>query len=290
MKTIETKIIIQLLLLLLFIVVTACSSRTDEPTVNDDATIIYPAKQTDDISAKISFCRRIDNKTGELSGEGLIFSMIENGILYAVADIENQNKHLQNGLMFHIDWIGPDGKSFFCKQIEVPPGDSTSSINSSVSIAPEKRDAGEYLFRLYYFRELIAEKKFKLLPALIVTPAVIEDLAPHITLYRKKSKKTGKLIGKGTVFEIKNKRKVRATVELKNRFAFGDQELIFHIHWIGPDGESFYHKRYDLYPFDSSSTINSSITISPDKRLPGDYRFQLLLFSKLVAEQKFELQ
>ncbi len=122
MKTTETKIIIQLLLLLLFIVVTACISRTDDPTIGGDASIIYPSKQTDAILAKISFCRRIDNETGELSDEGLIFLMIENGILYVVADIENQNKHLQNGLMPHIDLIGSNGKSFFFNKLKFPQG------------------------------------------------------------------------------------------------------------------------------------------------------------------------
>jgi hypothetical protein len=270
-------------------IVAGCTSRIDEPAIGEGSTIIYPAKQTGDILAKVSFCRKINYKTGELYGEGSDFSMIENGILYAVTDIENQYRHLQNGLMFHLDWIGPNGKSVFCKQIEIPPGDSSSTINSSISISPEKREAGEYLFRVYYFRELIAEKRFKLLPALIVTPATTEALAPQITLYRKISKKTGKLIGEGTVFKMKKKRRVRAKVEFKDRFAFGDRELMFRINWTGPDGESIYRKRYDFYPGDSLSTINSSITISPDKRLPGTYNFQLLLFNKLIAEQTFEL-
>ncbi len=95
---------------------------------------------------------------------------------------------------------------------------------------------------------MIAEKKFKLLPALIVTPAVIEDRAPHKLLYRKKSKKTGKLIGEGPVFEIKNKQRVRASVELMNRFGFADYELISHIYWIGPDSGSFYRKRTIFIP------------------------------------------
>jgi len=103
------------------------------------------------------------------------------------------------------------------------------------------------------------------------------------------SKKTGKLIGEGSSFKIKAKRKVRASIELKNRFAFGDQELMFHIDWIGPDGESIYRKRYDLYPTDSTSTIKSTISISPKKRQAGDYKFQLFLFNELIAEKPFEL-
>jgi hypothetical protein len=290
MKKIKSKILLLLLLPTLVLLLTDCSSRIDEPIIADEETIIYPAKQADEIVAKISFCRRIDKKSDEVMGEGQVFSLIEDGVLYAVADIENQYKHLGNGLMFHCDWIAKDGKSLFCKQIEISPGDSNSSINSSISISPEKREAGEYYFKLYYFRELIAEKKFELLPALTVTPEVADELAPEITLYRAVSKSTGKLIGEGSVFEIKDKRNVRASVELKNRFAFGDQELMFHIDWIGPDGESIYRKRLDLYPTDSTSIIESSISISPDKRQAGNYKFQLLLFNTLIAEQPFELQ
>jgi len=289
MKKIKAKTKFLVLIPALLLLLAGCSSRIDGPVVGDDATITYPAKQSEDISATISFCRRIDKKTGEGIGEGLVFSMIESAVLYAVTDFENQYKHLANGLMFHYDWIGPNGKSLFCKQIEVPPGDSTSSITSSISISPEKREAGEYNFKLYYFRELIAEKSFTLLPELLVTPEVAKELAPEITLYRKVSKKTGKLIGEGSIFKMKSKRKVRAAIEIKNRFAFGEQELMFHIEWIGPGGESIYRKRYDFYPVDSTSIIESSISISPDKRLAGDYKFQLLLFNKLIAEQTFEL-
>jgi hypothetical protein len=104
------------------------------------------------------------------------------------------------------------------------------------------------------------------------------------------SKKTGKLIGEGSTFKMKAKRNVRASIELKNRFAFGDQELMFHIEWIGPAGESIYRKRYDLYPYDSTSTIESSISIAPDKRQAGNYIVQLLLFNELIAEKPFELK
>jgi hypothetical protein len=290
MKTLKSTSIILFLIPFLFILVFGCSGRIEEPVLGEDATIVYPPKQDDDVFAKINFSRRIDDKTARLIGEGTVFSMIEDGILYAVADIVNQKKHLETGLMFHLEWIGPDGTSVFCKKVDGFPDDSTSSLISSISISPEKRISGEYLFRVYYFRELIAEKQFTLLPALIVTPAIAESLAPQITLYRYVSKKTGELIGEGTVFEIKQKGWVRANVKLNQRFALGEQELIFRINWLGPAGESIYSKRYDLFPGDSSSTISSSISISPDNRVPGEYSFQLLLFDKLIAEQDFELR
>jgi len=284
-------IIINLLLTpALFILLFGCSSRIDDPAVEHSATIVYPAKQADDIYAEINLCRRIDNKTGKLSGEGAVFSLIENGVMYAVINLENQHKHVNTGLMFHCDWIGPDGKSLFCKKIEIASGDSISSINSSISISPEKREAGNYFVKLYYFRELIAEKQFSLLPELIVTPQGIDKLAPKISLYRAVNKKTGKLIGEGTEFKMKAGRKVRANIELKNRYAFGEQELDFHIEWHGPEGESFFRKRYDLFPGDTSTTIKSAISISPKKRQAGEYKVLLLLFNTPIAAQTFILK
>ncbi len=279
-----------LILIAALFLFSGCSSRIDEPIVEENATIIYPPKQEGDITAKINFCRRINKKTGEAIGEGVVFSMIEDGVLYSVTNFYNHTKHIDNGLVFHYSWIGPNGKSLFSKQIEIPAGDSTASITSSTSISPEKREAGEYTFKLYYFRELIAEKHFTLLPALHEDREVVKKLAPEITLYRLVSKKTGKLVGEGTLFKRKAKRKVRAAIDLQNRFAFGEQELMFHIQWRGPEGDTIFRKRYDFYPADSSSTIKSSISISPEKRQAGDYNFQLLLFNKVIAEQPFELE
>ena len=274
--------------LITLMILAGCSSRVETPVVTAGSTITYPAKKAGDISANITFCRKLNKVDGGQIGAGTVFSIMENAKVYAVVDLENHFNLIDRDLMFHLDWIGPNGRSFYRKQINLSPGDTATVINSSVSISPEKRQAGEYSFRVYYFRELIAEKKFELLPELIITPSMAEELAPHITLYRKTSKKTGKLIGEGTIFTIKKKRRVRALINLGNRFAFNNSDLIFHLDWIGPDGKSVYRKQIGLYPDDSTSTIKSSISI--DKKLPGKYSFQLFLSGQLIAEKEFELQ
>jgi hypothetical protein len=266
------------------------SSRIETPVIDGGSTIVYPGKKADDISAKITLCRKFDKKTGEPLGAGTVFSVRENANLQAVVNLENHFNYFDGNLMFHLDWIGPNGRSIYRKQLILSPGGGDSTIKTSISISPEKRQPGEYSFRIYYFRELIAEKKFELRPEFIVTPSVAEELAPQITLYRKVSKKTGKLIGEGTVFTMKDKRRLRAKIDLTNRFAFSGQEMMFHIDWIGPDGNSVYKKRFDLYPEDSASTIKSSISISPNKRQRGEYSLRLLLFNQTIAEKKFELR
>jgi len=205
-------------------------------------------------------------------------------------DLENHFAYGDRELMFHLDWIGDNGKSFYRKQIDISPDDSSSTINTSISIPPDRRQPGNYILRIYLFRELIAEKKFELIPESQDITSMIEKLNAKITLYRKMSKKTGKLIGEGDIFTIKKKRKVRAIIDLEDRFVFGDRELEFQIDWMEENGKSIYQKQIDLYPDDSSSTIKSSISISPGKRQAGNYILQIFLFNKLIAEKKFELR
>lgn len=290
MKKPGTYFNLTLLIAVALLLITGCSTRQDTPFTEDDLTIVFPSKKADDVSVSITLCRKADKDTDERIGEGTVFSILENAVVRAYVDIENRYAYGDRELMFHLDWIGPDESSFYLKQIIIPPHDSAPTINSSISISPEIRDPGAYSLKVYFFRELIAEKKFEILPELEVDLADENALSATIILYRKESKKTGKRIGEGTTFTIKKKEQVRALIELENRFFYGEQELIFKIDWIGPDGASFYDKRINLFPGDSTSSLTSSVSISPGKREPGEYILRISLFEKVIAEQKFELQ
>ena len=274
----------------MLLILTGCSSRIETPVTEADSTIVYPAKNADGIAAKITLFRKMNKKTGKLIGEGTVFTIREKEKIRALIELENRFVYGDRELMFHLDWIGDNGKSFYRKQIDFSPNDSSSTIKTSISIPPDRRQPGNYILRIYLFRELIAEKKFELIPESQIILSKDEEIKAGITLYRRISKKTGKMLGKGTVFTIKKKAKVRALIDLENRFAYGDRELIFHLDWIGEDGKSFYRKGIDLYPDDSSSTIKSSISISPGKRQAGNCILQIFLFNKLIAEKKFELR
>jgi uncharacterized protein YcfL len=106
-----------------------------------------------------------------------------------------------------------------------------------------------------------------------------------ITFYRKESKKTGKRIGEGQRFALKQKRKLRALVELQNH---GNQEVMLHLEWIGPKQKTFLSKQLQLLPGDTAA-IQSSISISPAKRKAGKYKLRVYLFRELIAEKEFEL-
>jgi hypothetical protein len=267
-----------------------CSSRSEVPVALADSTITYPAKIADDISAKITLCRNISRKTGKQMGVGTLFTIRENESVRAIVDLKNIFKTSNRELMFHLDWINENGNSVFLKRIDLSPDDSSFTLISSLSISPEKRQPGEYNFRVYLFRELIAEKKFKLRPEYQYTSSDVDNILKKITLCRTIDKETGAPIGVDSVFITKENGKVRAIADLNNLEIFGDRELKFSFDWIDENGKSFFRKEVDLTPDDSSSTISSSIPISPNEKQPGKYILRLCFFDDLIAEKKFELR
>jgi hypothetical protein len=263
----------------------SCSERLAEPVVMPDSTIVYPAKDSNDISAKITFSRFFGQKTGRQWGIASVFPVKEDENVYAVIDLENRLKNVDRELMFHLDWLRPDGQSVYRKEIILPAGDSTMTLESSVSSSPESRLPGKYSLRIYLFRELMAEKYFELRDE-----SEIEKVSADIIFYKKTNKETGEIEGIDTVFEIKKKGILRAKIDLSGTGIYNDEELPFRMEWYGPDGESFYSKKVEVSPSDTVSSINGSISITPDKRGPGEYFLKVFLLDEMVGEKKFVLR
>lgn len=298
----------------LFFCISACSGRKDKPVILNDSTIVYSSISETGNQPKITLNNKISKKTGKPIKPNSVFELKDYSKLYASVDLqESENKR---DLMFHIDWIDSSGNSFYRKRIDISPSDSSSRIISSISITPEKRKTGKYLVRVYSFRELIAEKKFQLVEAKTdsistkkkktestkkqsvkkedkkkkIKPIVkVENITANITLCRYISKKTGKLIGTDSSFTIKDKGKVKAVVNIENRDIKTNQQMSFYFEWIGPDGKSFYRKKVVYTTSNPSFTISNSISITPEKRLPGNYNLRITYRKKIIAEKKFEL-
>jgi hypothetical protein len=290
MKITKTILLMPFLISLLFLTGIRCSSRQKKPVTLSDSTIGYPPKKADGVSAAISLYRKIDKKTGKRIGEGAAFTLMEKTRVHARADIENFYSVGEKELMFHFNWIGPDGKSLYKKRIGVFPSDSILDISSTISISPELRLPGNYKIQLYFFRELIAEKDFLLFPEFNSATFYLEKNRPQITLSKKTTEKTENRINGDTVFEIGKKEKVHALFNLGNRLDYGNRELLFRFEWFGEDTTAFYRKRIYLSVEDSSSTIKSAISIASEKRKPGNYGVKLFLFNKPIAEKRFELK
>ena len=103
------------------------------------------------------------------------------------------------------------------------------------------------------------------------------------------SKKTGKPIGSGTTFTIKDSAKVKAIVSFEKQEIKTNEQMKFYFNWIGPDGKVFYKKRVVYTTSNPSFSISNSIAITPEKRQPGIYTVQIVFRKKIIAEQKFEL-
>jgi hypothetical protein len=143
---------------------TGCSSRVETPVVEADSTLVYPPKDPDGVKASITFCERVSKRTGRRRGVGQDFTMAKKAKVRAVVDLENTTLQDDPILPFHIVWLRPDGKTIYKKRIEYTPGDSLTMLQSSLSIPPDRRDPGTYSLRVYLFRELIAEKFFRVHP------------------------------------------------------------------------------------------------------------------------------
>ncbi|MCU0332365.1 MAG: hypothetical protein MUC75_03220 [Ignavibacteriaceae bacterium] len=124
----------------------------------------------------------------------------------------------------------------------------------------------------------------------IVYPSKYEGgLQSKITLTKRVSKKTGKPIKPGTRFNLQEDTKLFAIVDLEKQTTKQNRDLMFHIDWVDSSGNSFYKKRIDISIKDTSSRIISSISLSPQKRQPGNYTARLYLFRELIAEKRFLL-
>ena len=275
----EIRILIPFILLIL----TGCSGRYETPVVLEDSTIFYPSKTAGGIEAAITLCTGVDKKTGEKTGVGSVFTIIEKENLLAFIDLKNLKNQPYRELMFHIDWVDSSGKSMYLKRVYVSPADTITSLASAVNISPEKRKPGSYEIRVYYFRELMAVKKF----ALRDKKAVLNEIATTVSLSGKKDNTAGE---SDSLYFSDEKGSVIALVEIKNLTGKFDQELGFDLVWTGPDEKSFYKKNVVIKPGDTTILANSSISISPEKRQPGKYAFRVMLFDSAIVSKAFEIQ
>ncbi|MEZ4651535.1 MAG: hypothetical protein R3E97_22605 [Candidatus Eisenbacteria bacterium] len=140
-----------------------CSSRAETPTLAADSTLVHAAKEAGGIEATITLCGKSETKSGRRRAVSDVFTADDDAKVYAYVDLENPLQLGDRPLDFHLVWIGPDESSFFTKRIEFTPTDSTSTLRSRISLPPDRRDPGRYSFRVYYFRELIAERTFEVL-------------------------------------------------------------------------------------------------------------------------------
>lgn len=287
MKKIATRISAFLIpAMIVFLTHSGCSEREKEPVILEDSTIVYPSSEPEAIDAKITLCKTI-RKNGKRVGSGTVFTIKTDEFVRACVDLENIRFKNERSLTFHIDWLDADENSVFLKRIDLSPSDSTTTLVSSVSINPDKRLPGDYKVRVYLFRELIAEKKFRLISE---AQAEFERLKAKITLCSSVDKETHERIGIDSVFTVGEKEKIRAFADITDPGKMKIRELAFLFEWVDTTGKSFYRKEIELPSLDSAALLTSAISISPENRQPGHYILQLYLADELITQQRFELK
>ena len=171
----------------LFVVIGGgCADREETPIALADSTLVYTALDPEGPTAKITLCRKFGSKTGKPIGAGQQFAIGEKSKVRARIEFERLPGNPPMELMFHLVWLQEEGKEFYTKRIDMAPGEIESSIETSISIKPGKREPGRYRLLVYLYRELIAEKSFTLLE----DPDAPDDpssLSPYPPGYRESS-------------------------------------------------------------------------------------------------------
>jgi hypothetical protein len=152
------------------------------------------AAGADDFGAEIVLCRRVGAKTGKRLDVGDTFAMSDDRdsrYIYGFVDLRNVPPGRERQV--HLVWIRPDGNELFRRfcTVRVEPDsagcstqvtwldaedlhDATSeepvlserpdvTLGSRLNVDPDKnRTPGTYALRVYWERELLAEKTFEL--------------------------------------------------------------------------------------------------------------------------------
>lgn len=275
--------------LILIFMLSGCANRVDTPNITDDQSKVYKLKDGNDVVENIQFCRKIDRETEALVGVGDDFIIMDEGRIQAIVTLSDYILDKESLSMFHFDWISSSGYTTYLRRVDFTPEESTDFIRSSISITPDIRTPGKYKLRIYYFRELIAEKNFELLPEFDPSLYNLQTLSENLVIC-KKTKKSGEPIGAGTEFNQSNKGSIRASFKLDNEFIVNQKEHLYRIDWFkNGDTVAFYRKHVDVLAGDSLKYISSSLSVSPDKREPGEYIVVLNLFGQPIAQEEFTL-
>jgi hypothetical protein len=239
------------------------------------------------INPKLELCRYVKKETGEKVGVDTTFELQEKRSVRAVLDFNEIDVFNGQELKFAINWVDSIGNSIFQKKISIQHDDTVRSIVSSISISPEKRKAGNYGVNVYLFDRLIESAEF----TLKVKPKVVyRPIRAYLKLGTKIDKETGEIVGEASSFEIKEKGKVQAVLNIKDWGSEKNMKQQLRLKWINPSGKSLFVKTFDNPTEKKELTFSSSISATPEKRKPGTYSLQVYFGSKLVAKKAFELK
>jgi len=275
--------------LVFILLITGCANRMDKPENHNGQLKIFKLKDGSTVVDNIQLCRKMDRDNKNLIGEGETFTILDDGRVQAIVTMSDYILEKDKLSMFHFDWISSSGYTTYLKRVDYSPDDNSDYIWSSISITPELRSPGEYKLRIYYFRELIAEKEFELLPEFDPSLYNLEAISENLVLCEK-TKKSGEPVTISYEMNQSNNGSIRASFKLDKDILTGNQEQLYRFDWFrNDDTTSFYRKYVDILNRDKVKYISSSISTSPEKREAGEYFVVLNLYGKPIAQKAFVL-
>lgn len=280
-----------IILSICYIVLSGCASRQD-PVRNGEGTLIYPPKAAKDIDANVLLYKGTDHKDRLLAAT--TFTTGRKSKVYARVNLLNRELHTGSDVMVHMDWIDPEGNSFFIKKEYLTAGDTATSISSAISIPSERREPGAYKFRVYLFRELVVEKNFSVVNYNADSASLFQQKSPHpvsatISFGNSRKQLNEHLNDTVSTLKIKNKTKVFAGIKILNREYYNDRVFDGEIKWFDETGSAFYRKTFSISPYDSSAELSSVVSANSNNRKPGKYSLKVYLYEKLIGEKNFIL-
>lgn len=218
-----------------------------------------------------------------------VFSINDDDYLHAQVILKEDQKNDISPGMYHLVWVGPDGEAFFTKRIDVIDTVAPYIPESSISLPSDKRQPGKYCLKVYDFREPLAEKYFRLIPAGEINPELAAKFLPEIVLDDHSENHSDNKDFENPVFTLREHGWLRAGIRLNLPAGLKNGICDFVISWSGPDGEPFFTKEFAVKTGKSRVVLQSSISIPPGKRDPGKYNISLLLQDELLAKKQFSL-
>jgi hypothetical protein len=273
-------------LILLF--AAGCTTRQSEPILTENNTIYYTPKDSMQVKVSVELGRKFLKATRQPIFTGQHFPVAKDETVHAWVDLDMPDELSNAEQVFHIQWVGIHGDDLYTKEFNLRMDDTASVLYSS--IFTEGREQGNYNLRIYYFRELIAEKHFYLVDSAKYADSISENVGTTLSFGEKYSRKKQQLLNPDTIFHKGPGKWVNAVVRFRNEPPFEGDQVKFKVEWLAPNGDVAYDKWIKLNRGEDIDLLRSSISIDDKDRDTGIYTVNFYWFDQRIAQNQFRLK
>jgi hypothetical protein len=275
-------------IVLILLLVAGCSTRHSKQVITENSTVYYTPKDSNQVKVSIDLGRKFLKATRQLIFTGQHFPVAKDETVHAYVNVDFKDTASNNTHVFHLQWIDQEGKDIYTKEFKHQMDDTASVLYSS--IFTEGREKGNYSVRVFYFRELIAEKHFYLVDSAKYSDSLIDKVGTTLSFGEKYSRKKQKLLSTDTVFYKGPGKWVNTLVRFRNEPPFEGDQVKFKVEWLDPKGDVAYDKWIKLNRGEDIDLLRSSISIDDKDRDTGLYTVNFYWFDQRIAQNHFRLK